>query len=312
MFGKSLDSSPAATVAAFLLLALLWGGSFVAIEAGLHYFPPLLFAGVRYLVAGVVVLGYAALTVDQWVPRNRTEWAGSLVAGGLVIALYHALLYVGELHVSGAIAAVIVSLSPVLTAAFAALILPNERLGSMELGGFLLGIVGVTVIASPTADALASAQTLGAGLVLLGAVAFALGAVLLRPLRTDFSLVALQGWAMVSGSVLLFAGAQLRGESTAAIVWNATSIVSLAYLTVLSGVVAFLIYFALLDAVGPAQLHLVGYVEPVVAAAFSWVVFGHVIDAEALVGFLAILAGFVVLERHALVDLVDARVGSEA
>lgn len=312
MIGRSLDSSPAAVVAAFLLLALLWGGSFVAIEAGLHFFPPLLFAGVRYFVAGVVVLGYAALTVDQWIPRNRTEWAGSLVAGALVIAVYHAFLYVGELHVSGAVAAVIVSLSPVLTAAFAAMLLPNGKLGSMELGGFLLGIVGVAVIADPSGAALASAQTLGAGLVLLGAVAFALGAVLLRPLRTDFSLVALQGWAMVSGSVLLFAGAGLRGESTGEIVWNATSIGSLAYLTVLSGVVAFLLYFALLDAVGPAQLHLVGYVEPVVAAVFSWLVFGHVIDGTALVGFLAILAGFVVLERHALVDLVETRAGIEA
>jgi len=310
MFGHSLDSSPITTVVAFLLLAVLWGGSFVAIEAGLAFFPPLLFAGVRYLVAGVVVLAYAAATVDEWVPRTRTEWAGSLVAGALVIAVYHALLYVGELHVPGAVAAVIVSLSPVLTAAFAAALLPDERLGPMELGGFLLGVVGVAVVANPSRGALASAETLGVGLVLLGVVAFALGAVLLRPLRTDFSLVALQGWAMVSGSLLLFAGAGLRGESAAAVVWNATTVASLAYLTLLSGVVAFLLYFALLDAVGPTQLHLVGYVEPVVAAALSWLLLGHVIDGEALVGFITILTGFAVLERHALADLVAVAHGN--
>jgi len=79
---------------------------------------------------------------------------------------------------------------------------------------------------------------------------------------------------MVSGAGMLLVGAALLGESPAAIVWNATSIASLSYLTLLSGVVAFLIYFALLDEVGPSQLHLVGYAEPVVAAVGSWALLG--------------------------------------
>ena len=301
---RNLLSTPESILAAFVLLATLWGTSFVAIEAGLHYFPPLLFAGVRYAIAGAVVLGVAAVASDRAMPRGRDEWLGVAVAGAFVIAAYHGLLYVAELRISGGVAAVVVSLAPVLTATFAALLLPNERLGPFEIGGFALGILGVIVIADPMEAGLGSAALFGVALAFAGAVAFSLGAVLLRPLRTDLPIAALQGWAMVSGAGLLFVGAALLGESPAAIVWNATSIVSLSYLTLLSGVVAFLIYFALLDEVGPAQLHLVGYAEPVVAAVGSWLLLGSLIEAEAILGFVAILAGFLVLERHEIAAYV--------
>ena len=301
---RNLLSTPESILAAFVLLATLWGTSFVAIEAGLHYFPPLLFAGVRYAIAGAVVLGVAAVASGRTIPRGRDEWLGVAVAGTFVIAAYHGLLYVAELRISGGVAAVVVSLAPVLTAVFAAVLLPNERLGPFEIGGFALGILGVIVIADPMEAGLGSAALFGVALAFAGAVAFSLGAVLLRPLRTDLPIAALQGWAMVSGAGLLFVGAALLGESPAAIVWNATSIASLSYLTLLSGVVAFLIYFALLDEVGPAQLHLVGYAEPVVAAVGSWVLLGSLIDGAAIVGFVAILAGFLVLERHEIAAYV--------
>jgi len=258
---RTLLSTPESIVAAFVLLATLWGTSFVAIEAGLHYFPPLLFAGVRYAIAGAIVLGFAAVMSGRTVPprprrvarrRRRRRLRDRRVP--------RLLLYVGELHITGAVAAVVVSLSPVLTATFAALLLPNERLGPFEIGGFALGILGVIVIADPMEAGLGSSALLGVvALAFAGAAAFSLGAVLLRPLRTDLPIAALQGWAMVSGAGMLLVGAALLGESPAAIVWNATSIASLSYLTLLSGVVAFLIYFALLDEVGPSQLHLVGY-----------------------------------------------------
>ena len=306
---RNLLSTPESIVGAFLLLAALWGTSFVAIEAGLDYFPPLLFAGIRYAIAGVVVLGYAALVSDRWIPRSRDEWLGVAVAGAFVIAAYHGFLYVGELHVSGAVAAVIVSLSPVLTATFAAVLLPSDRLGPFELGGFALGVIGVLVIADPVGTGLGSSVLLGTLLVFAGAVAFSLGAVLLRPLRTDFPIAALQGWAMVLGAGMLFVGAGALGESPGAIVWNTTAIASLAYLTVLSGVVAFLIYFALLDSVGPTQLHLVGYAEPVVAAVGSWALLGSLIGTEAIVGFLAILAGFLAIERREIAAYVGLDAG---
>ena len=286
----------------FVLLATLWGGSFVAIEIGLHYFPPLLFAGLRYAVAGAIILGYAAVATDRWRPRAREEYLAVAVAGALVIAGYHALLYLGELHVSGAVAAVVVSLSPVLTAGFAALVL-DERLTLGKGIGFALGVAGVVVVAGFDPTDAATASALGVGLVFLGGTCFALGAVLSRPLQADLPAAPLEGWAMVGGAGLLSAGGALRGESLSAIHLTPTAVWSFLYLTLASGVVAFLLYFRLLDRIGPTRLNLVGYLEPVVATLLSWVLLGELIGPATVGGFLAIFAGFAVLHRRELGQL---------
>lgn len=289
----------------FVVLATLWGGSFVAIEVGLHFFPPLLFAGLRYSVAGAILLGYAVTTTDRWRPTERDDWLSVGVIGLFVIAGHHAFVYVGEQYVAGAIASVIVSLSPVLTAAFAAVLL-DERFTPVKVAGFALGLLGVAVVADfDPANALTT-SVVGIGLVFVATALFALGSVLVRPFRTDLPLSAMQGWAMVGGSGILFAVGSVRGESLAAVAWTPTAVVSLAYLTILSGVVAFGIYFTLLDRVGPTQLNLIGYLEPVAATLIAWALLGDLIGLDAVAGFVVIFAGFALVKRRALDDLVES------
>ncbi|WP_254546019.1 DMT family transporter [Halomarina pelagica] len=287
----------------FVILAAVWGTSFVAIEVGLEHFPPLLFAALRYAVAGAIVLGYATLTTDRWRPVTRDDWTAVGVVGAFVIAGYHGLLYLGELHVPGAIAAVIVSLSPVLTAVFASAFLADERLGPVEVAGLAFGLLGVVVVAAPDPAALVGSTLLGVALVFLGGACFALGSVLTRPIDSGLPLRSLEGWGMLVGAGLLFAAGDVRGESMAAIDWSAPAVASLAYLTIVSGVLAFLLYFDLLDRMGPTEINLVGYLEPVVAAVMSWLLLGHLIDGTTLLGFGIIFFGFALVKRDAVFTL---------
>lgn len=296
----------------FSILALCWGSSFVAIEIGLEYVPPLLFAGLRYALAGTIVLGYAAVVADRTRPRGRAEWLAVAVAGVFVIALYHGLLYLGELYVSGAVAATVVSTAPILTAAFAGIVLPSERLAPAGVVGFLLGLLGVVAIVQPSPDALAGDATVGAALVFASAVAFALGSVLVRPIDATLPLETLEAWAMLVGAGVLLGWAFLRGESVAAIEVTAASVASFGYLTVVSGVFAFLLYFDLLERSGATQVTLVSYAEPVVAMGVSWLALGHVVDSLTLVGLVTILAGFVVIKRRALRSLLRSAFGKRS
>lgn len=290
--------SPAALM--FLALGVIWGTSFPAIEIGLHSVPALSFAAMRYTAAGFIILAYAATTTDRWRPRGKEEWLAATVAGVLVIAVYHGLLYLGELRVSGAIAAIVVSLSPVLTAGLAAVLL-NSDIDVVEGLGLAAGFAGVVIVASPgTGDT----DLLGVALVFAGAVAFALGAVLARPLSTDLPVETMEAWAMLTGSVVLWVGAGARGESLAGVEWTLPALASLVYLTLVAGCVGFLLYFELLDRIGAQELHLVGYLEPVVAAMMGWLLLGQVVDSQAVAGFAAIFIGFALLERDALSDVV--------
>jgi len=288
----------------FVSLAILWGTSFVAIEVGLHHVPALAFAALRYDIAGVVVLAYAVAATDRWRPRTREELGSVLVPAVFVFGAYPALLYVGETYISGAVAAVVVSLSPVLTAGFGSALDFEEPLTTTGLVGVALGILGVVVVVDPGPGAL-DAGLVGVALVLAGTACFALGSVLARPFDAGLPKPTTQAWAMVGGAVGLHIASLARGESLAAATWTTDAVVALAYLALASGAVAFLVYFELLERVGATELTLVAYLEPVVAALVAWAIFGNVVDATTALGFAVIFLGFALLKRHALSTVLD-------
>ena len=285
------------------MLGLLWGSSFVVIEIGLAFFPPVLFAALRFYVAGLVILAFASARTSRWRPRDSVEWLVVGIVGGFMIAGHHALLYIGIPYISGAIAAVVISFGPVLTAVFAALLL-DSRLMPLGVVGFGFGFAGVALLSRPDPDRLLTASAIGVGIVFVAVVLWALGTVLTRPFRTTLPVATLQAWAMLVGAPLLHGVAVARGESLAAIDWTGAAVWSLAYLGVFSGALAFLIYFELLDRLGPAEINLVGYLEPVVATAVSYLLLDQVLDATTAVGFTAIFVGFVLIKRDALRSLV--------
>jgi drug/metabolite transporter (DMT)-like permease len=290
----------------FLVLAAVWGSAFVAIKAGLALgFPPVLFAAVRYDVAGVLMLVYAAFATDRPLPRGREEWATVAVGATFLIAGYHSLLFVGEgfPEVTSAAAAVVVSLSPVLTTAFARVLLPDERLTVVGLLGMLLGLVGVAVIDPPDpANLLGSAGLL---LVFGAALAFAFGSVLTRRIDADLPIETMEAWSMVGGALLMHGLSVGLGESPAAMLAAieaapVDAIGSLAYLSLAASALGFLVYFDLLDRLGPVEINLVSYVAPVFAALVGFLLLSEVVDAFTVTGFVVIVVGFVLVKREAI------------
>jgi drug/metabolite transporter (DMT)-like permease len=304
----------------FLLLAATWGSAFVAIKAGLgtpadpagFFETPVLFAALRYDVAGVLMLAYAAYATDRWRPRTRTEWASVLVAGALMIAAYHAFLFVGETdpRVTSAVAAIVVSLSPVLTAGFSRLFLPSERLTAVGVVGLLLGLVGVVLLTNPRPDDLG--VNLGVVLVFLAAASFALGSVLNRRIDADLPIETLEAWAMLSGALLMHVASVGIGESVADATFSPTALLALGYLALAASAGGFLVYFDLLERLGPVEINLVSYVAPVFAAVVGFLLLDELVDVYAVAGFVVILLGFVLLKRDAIrAELTGSRLPAD-
>ncbi|ESP87794.1 DMT family transporter [Candidatus Halobonum tyrrellensis] len=328
--------SPYRNAALFLLLAAVWGSAFAAIKAGLAFFPPVLFAAVRYDVAGVVMLAYAWYAVDDPVPRGRAEWTEVAVGATLLIAAYHAFLFVGQTDpaVSSAAAAVIVGLNPVLTTGFSRALLPSERLSPLGLVGLVVGFAGAVVLAEPDAAALAgtgagsdplsfarlfeggvaagvgrladaAVALLGTGgvakgLVFLAVVSFALGGVLTRRVDSGLEIEPMEAWSMLLGALLMHAVSVAMGERVADVTWTVEAAAALAYLSLAASALGFLVYFDLLDRLGPVEINLVSYVSPVFAALAGWVLLAETPTRATAVGFCLIFAAFLLLKRAAV------------
>jgi drug/metabolite transporter (DMT)-like permease len=295
----------------FVLLSAIWGSAFMAINLGLEFFPPVTFAAIRYDVAGVIMLGYAVVVADNPIPQSRGEWGLAAIGAVFLIAAYHAFLFIGQTDkaVTSAVAAVLVSLNPILTTGFARALLPDERLTVLGIVGLSLGLVGVVILAEPDPSNLTDDATLAKLLVFAAALSFSFGSVLTRRVEAELEIETLEGWAMFLGGLLMHVVAFGLGESLADIEWTTDAIVSLGYLSIVASALGFLIYFDLLDRLGPIEINLVSYVAPVFAAISGWLFLSEGLSVTTVVGFLFILVGFGLIKRRAIQDELQRQRG---
>jgi drug/metabolite transporter (DMT)-like permease len=300
------------TLGLFVLVSLLFGGVFVAVKAGLAYFPPLLFVSLRFDLAALLLGAYAVHTASagELRPRTRGDVVGILATGGLTIGLANALIFVGQQYASSAVGSIIFSLNPILTPVFAAGLLADERLAPREAAGMLVGLAGVALVVDPDPSSLLGGALLGKAVLFAGAATGALGTVLIRWADTTLSSTVRTAWGLPLSALLTHAMSALAGESVAAIAWTPAAVAALAYVGILAGAVAYFAYFDLIDDVGAVRANLVFYAVPVVAALGGWVLLGETITLLTVAGFVTIAGGFALIaSESAGVDLprvVDA------
>ncbi|PSP82070.1 EamA family transporter [Halobacteriales archaeon QS_4_69_225] len=291
--------------ALFAVLATMWGFSFPAISVGLEHLPPLLFAAFRYDTAAVLLLGYAAVATDDWRPARRNDLE-AVVWGGLFLVAGNGLLFIGQQTVPSGVAAILQALVPILTALWA-LALLGERLSAVGAVGVAIGFLGIGLIVQPDPGNLLAGDTVGR-LIVLGQVAsVSLGGVLVDRAAPSMERVAMTGWAMLLGGVILHALSLGAGETTPATAAPA-ALGAVVYLGVFSTALAFVIYFTLLERRGAFEASLVAYLVPLVATVAGVVLLGETVGPLSLAGFLVVFVGFALLKRRALVDLVGVGV----
>jgi len=286
----------------FLVLAALFGGSFVAIKTGLRELPPVLFAGLRFDLAAVVLLGYVVFTRERstWFPRSRADYLGIAVAAVFLVVLNNGLLFLGQGSTTPAAASVMYGLNPVLAPVFAWWLL-GDRLSWVGALGIGVALAGVIVIVQPSPSTFTDASAVGQLLVLGAAGAVAFGSVLLQRVGVDMESTPMTAWAMGVGAVLLHALSAAIGETqTTVFAAGAATIWSVVLVGIPSTGVAYAIYFALIERAGPVRTNLVAYVVPVFAALTGWLFLGATVSAWTAVGFVVVVVGFALVERNTI------------
>jgi len=287
--------------ALFLTLATLFGIAFVAIKAGLAALPPIFFSAVRFTVAGPLLLAYVARRHDRWMPRTATDLAGIVVGSTLIVALTNALNFFGQQTIPPATAAVLFSMNPILAPAFAFVVL-DQRLGGIDMAGIVVGLGGVVILVQPSQTALAAGSTVGMLAVFAGAATNAFGTVLLQRVDNTLDTVPLTAWSMVCGAAILHVASVGLGGSLSGITVTPSLLCAVLFLGIPSTAVAYAIFFTLIRRIGPVRTNLMSYFVPIVAAITGWVLLGEPVTANTVLGFLVIIAGVALLERHIVAD----------
>src|SRR3984885_12494345 len=196
---------------AFAIIYFVWGSTFLAIRVGVREVPPFLLAGMRFLVAGVVLYGW--MRARGTPSPSVREWGGSLFLAVLIFVLDYGLLFWAERRVPSGIAAVMMATIPVFMAIAEIVFLRTQRL-TLRLGlALLLGIAGVGVLVGHGMNLGQSpVDSTGACALLVAAISWSVAASLSRRLPSPAAKAMSSGVQMLAGGVFLLLAAALLGE----------------------------------------------------------------------------------------------------
>lgn len=278
---------PLLLVGAFLALYLIWGSTYFVIKLGVQAWPPMLLAGLRFVIAGSLMFGWL-----RWrgVPMpTAKEWRACAMVGVLLLSCGNGGVTVAEhLGVASAVAALAIATVPLFALLFG--LIWGQRTTGLEWGGIVLGLVGIGLL---NLGHNLQASPLGAVLVLLAAASWAFGSMWSRHLSLPGGAMASAAQMLVGGAVLLI-GSLASGERLEHMP-DAAGWFALAYLTLLGSIVAFSAYLYLLKHVRPAAATSYAYVNPVVAVLLGVTFAGERIGTEEWLAMTVIVSAVVLI-----------------
>jgi drug/metabolite transporter (DMT)-like permease len=268
---------------AFAIIYFVWGSTFLAIRVGVREVPPFLLAGLRFLVAGLVL--YLWMRARGTPSPTRRQWGAATLLATLIFVLDYGLLFWAEKRVPSGIAAVMMATIPVFMAIAEIVVLRTQRL-TLRLGlALLVGLAGVGVLVGRSVGVgEAPVDTAGACALIVAAVSWSVASALSRKRPSPTSKVMSSGTQMLAGGVLLLLASAALGEFSG---FHAQAVsrgawLALAYLIVAESIVGFTAY---------------AYVNPLVAVLVGYFLGGEAIGLRTIVGTLLVLVSVVVITR---------------
>jgi drug/metabolite transporter (DMT)-like permease len=276
------------TAVGFALAAvyLIWGSTYYAIRIALESMPPFLMAGVRFLIAGAVLVAIGRARRRPWPTKTQLR-AAALIGLCLLLGGNGGVVY-AEQHLGSGIVALIVATVPLFTGLAGGLFgkWPSGR----EWAGIGVGLAGVSLLAL---DGSLRATPTGVLALLVSTNAWAFGSMWSRHLEMPEGLDA-PGFEMLAGGAAMLLVGAMRGEHVH--VPLARSVFAVVYLIILGSLVGFTAYIYLLEKTRPAVSSSYAYVNPVVAMAIGGFT-GEKLKLVDMLALAVVLAGVVLMAR---------------
>jgi drug/metabolite transporter (DMT)-like permease len=272
----------------FALICLIWGSTWLVIKIGLEGMPPFLGAGLRFLLA-MLLVGLPLVVRRKRLHLTRDDKVCVLSLGLLVFWIDYAAVYWAELRISSGLTAILFSTMPLMTSLLSAYWTRSERLTGRKVAGILVGIVGTALLFWPH-EHLVRQQTLGMLAALGGCLSATVNLVTMKRYGRNSDPFVLNFFGMGLGSAcLLMMSAAF--EDWHSVVWTQSNILAIFYLSIFGSVIAFSSYYYLIKKMDATIVSLSTLIIPIVALILGRAFLGETVTPLAVAGIVTILAG---------------------
>jgi drug/metabolite transporter (DMT)-like permease len=275
---------------ALAIVYVVWGSTYLAIRVAVESMPPLMMAGVRFLIAGSILFAWRLAALGRSAPRiTLREWrAAAIIAAALMLG-GNGGVAIAERTLPSGITALVVATVPLWIAVIDRIWF-NNALTIQRIAGLAIGFGAIALLVGlPDARNL---DIVGASIAVVSSIAWAAGSVYARDAKLPADASTAIGMEMLVGGVLLLVAAALSGEfaNLAHLHPSAPSWWAFWYLVVFGGLIGFSAYLWLLRVAPIARVSTHAYVNPVVAIVLGWLILREPLGPHTVAAALAILA----------------------
>ncbi len=291
---------------AYLIVCVFWGSTYLAIKVGVTELPPFLFAGLRFLVAGLILLAVARALGDP-LPR-KSDWRTLAIVGLLLLAGGNAFVVWSEQYVASGIASIFVVTVAMWTGLFDAIIPGgSSELNWRVIAGLLLGFLGTLLLIGATPAEILAADKRGPLALTMASASWSLGTVYAKRHPTQASPYIGAAFQMiVGGGAVALLGTAL-GEWAS---WHLSSrgIGAIAYLVIFGSILGYSAYSYALRHASATIVGTYAYVNPVIAVLLGWLLLHEPVGPRTFIAMGMILVAVVWIQ----LSLKQRRIGGSA
>jgi len=294
-------------LAAFAAVYIVWGSTYLAIRFAVETLPPLLMAGARFTIAGLLLLAWSRIVQHAERP-SRSDWRTGLMSGALLLLGGNGAVVWAETRVPSGIAALLVAVVPLWMVLLDWLRPGGRRPAAPVFVGLALGLVGLGLLVGP--DAMhgdGGVNAIGAAVLMAGSLSWAVGSLLVKRAPRATTGLNGSGTQMLAGGLCLLAVGLALGELSQLDLAHVTgrSLLGFLYLVTFGSLIGFTAYFYLLAHTTAAKAATYAYVNPVVAVVLGWAFANEPLTMRTMLAAAVILAGVAIITVTR-----DARVGA--
>lgn len=274
-------------------LTVIYALCFAAIKAGLAFAPPLLFAGLRVLIGGVVLFILAFFLRQPLLPPRR-DWGGIVALALTAITVAFGAMFLSPGRTGAGIASVLGNTQPLMVVVLAALFL-GERMTASKWVTLAFGFTGVSLIAGRALGGPDAYGMAGALLALGASLGASVGNIIFKRLAIQGNLLLITAWQLVLGSLPLLLLAALV-EQDRRVIWNAEFVGLLLFLALVGTALANAVWYWLLQREEVGRLTMFLFLVPVLGLGIAALIFGERISLLEGIGSTLTVIGVGIVE----------------
>lgn len=283
-----------------ILLASLWGPSFLFIKIAVVEIPPIMLAALRIGIAAVILNLVLILTKER-LPKDLDFWKKTFIAGFFAQGLPFVLINWGEQFVDSSLASILNGLVPLFTIIFAHYLIEDEKLTIQKIFGVVLGFVGLVILVIPNLLLGVDLTVLGILAITIAAISYGIGLSFIKKYFSNTSSFKAPAAQLLSVTIYLLPSAFIAYPEFSFSGLSLSAIGSVVALAVFGTAIAFILYFKLIERSSAGYASLVTYLMPVYGVILGAIFLDEEISLWVLLGASLILVGIRMTKKSAKV-----------